>query len=143
MDASPIRLLVVDDSEVMRKVTCDVLMRLGLDHVDEAVDGVDALRMCRLRPYDLVVTDLSMPRMNGVDLLRALRVMPGRERTAVLLASAWLTERDVRAARECGVDGFLPKPFIAGPLIEQVTRLLVRLRKERQALEPGQYRPTG
>lgn len=128
MDASALRFLVVDDSELMRKVIRDVLSRLGLEGVDEAIDGVDALRLCRLARYDLVVTDLAMPRLNGLDLLRAIRVMPGREHTAVLLASCFLSKRDIREARSAGVDGFLPKPFIEGPLAEQVTNLLERLR---------------
>jgi two-component system chemotaxis response regulator CheY len=137
MDASALRFLVVDDSELMRKVIRDVLSRLGLDDVDEAVDGVDALRLCRLTRYDLVVTDLSMPRLNGIDLLRAIRVMPGREHTAVLLASCFLSKRDIREARSAGVDGFLPKPFIEAPLTEQVTAVLERLRRVSYVLELG------
>lgn len=144
MDASALRLLVVDDSELMRKVIRDVLSRLGLERVDEAIDGVDALRLCRSTRYDVVVTDLSMPRLNGIDLLRAIRVMPGREHTAVLLASCFLSKRDIREARSAGVDGFLPKPFIDGPLTEQVTAVLDRLRRvalvvesSRRVAEPG------
>lgn len=109
----------------------DVLLRLGFEDVDEAVDGVEALTEYRKGRYELVVTDLSMPRMGGIDLLRAIRVMPGRETAAVLIASGHFTERNLREAREAGVDGLLPKPFIEGPLTEQVCRLRERVRRER------------
>lgn len=131
MDASEFRLLIADDSDSMRRVIRGVLMRLGFEQIDEAADGLEALRLFRLTQYDLVVTDLAMPNMNGIELLREIRELSGRRYTPVLIVSGQLSERNLREALDAGVDGFVAKPYVEGPLSEKVARLLLR-RLQRQ-----------
>jgi YesN/AraC family two-component response regulator len=102
-----------------------VLSRLGIGHIDEARDGVEGLELFRTVRYELVVTDLSMPNLNGMELLEAIRQTPGREMTPVLMVSGHLTERILREALDLRVDGFLAKPFGEALLVEKVTRLLL------------------
>jgi two-component system chemotaxis response regulator CheY len=110
-----------------------VLSRLGLDNVDEAQDGVQGLRLFKLVHYHLVVTDLYMPNLDGMELLEAIRALPGREMTPVLMVSGQLTERNLREALDLGVDGFVAKPFVEAPLVEKVTRLLLMPLKRKAA----------
>ena len=136
MDPNSFRLLLVDDNESMRRVIRSVLTRLGMENVDEARDGVEALELYATTHYDLVVSDLYMPHMTGIELLRGIRALPGRTRTPVLIVSGQLSERNIREALEAGVDGFVAKPFVEGPLTERVTRLLLSPPRRHQA--PGE-----
>src|SRR5271165_3364258 len=73
MSLGPIRFLVVDDMEVMRKVTTDQLRALGAQHIELANDGQAALNLLRNQPFDLVLADWNMPVMTGIELLKTVR----------------------------------------------------------------------
>jgi two-component system, chemotaxis family, chemotaxis protein CheY len=139
MEIHECRLLIADDSDSMRRVVRGILMRLGFVQIDEAEDGVEALRLFKRAPYDLVVTDLAMPNMGGIELLREIRAVPDRRYTPVLIVSGQLSEPNLREALDAGVDGFVAKPYVEGALTEKVARLLLR-RIQRQ---PGSDVATG
>jgi two-component system cell cycle sensor histidine kinase/response regulator CckA len=114
--------LVVDDERAVRRFASRILQQDG-HTVHEAADGIDALELIErgAAPVELVVSDIIMPRLNGVELMKALAVT--HPEVPVILMSAYaqgeLAERGVVAP--CGV---VPKPFPAARLLEEVRRCL-------------------
>lgn len=102
--------LVVDDSRVIRKVARRILEDLSFD-IAEAEDGAVALEACRSRMPDAILLDWNMPRMNGIEFLRALRREHGGTKPVVLFCT---TENDLSAITEAlgaGADEYIVKPF--------------------------------
>jgi CheY-like chemotaxis protein len=113
------QVLVVDDERNIRTLVSRVLVALGYQ-VTEADNGVTALSHIRDNPPDLVFTDLSMPKMNGMQLIdKVKREFP---ELPIIVISAY-TEQ-LREARQKGIDHSLPKPFVYHELIEMVDRVL-------------------
>jgi two-component system chemotaxis response regulator CheY len=129
-------LLIVDDSESMRRAISDVLLELGFRHLDEAADGLEALARFRARSYDVVITDWNMPRMNGLELLRAIRHEPARADTPVLILSGEVTSGRVVQALEAGANGFVAKPFISPALSSKLVQLVSSLPAPRDVAPP-------
>ncbi|HXH81098.1 response regulator [Nocardioides sp.] len=115
--STPLRFLVVDDDEDMREVLVRVVERMG-HAVDQASDGAKAVEALARRSYDVMLLDLSMPRMTGEDVLRWLRRHPqSAAGVRVIVVSAWAESR-VNALTALGVDAVLPKPLLAEQLRE-------------------------
>ncbi|AOY95301.1 hypothetical protein BKK79_26350 [Cupriavidus sp. USMAA2-4] len=116
-------ILVVDDSPSLRGMICACLRAAGYP-VTEAGDGAQASELAAGADFSLLVTDLVMPGVDGLALIRALRAMPRHAALPILVLS---TEGDdgVRArVREAGASGFLPKPFDPAQLLHAVGALL-------------------
>lgn len=79
--------------------------------VVEAVSGLDALRLLPRGRFDLVITDINMPDINGLELIRFVRQSERYEELAMLIISTQASERDIERGLALGADGFLPKPF--------------------------------
>ncbi len=121
---SVVSVLVVDDEAAVRRFACRVLERAGYS-VFEAIDGVDALELIQGQTValELVVSDIVMPRMNGVELLQALSV--SQPALAVILMSGYATS----ALSELGIVtpcSILTKPFLAERLLAEVDRCIRR-----------------
>jgi len=123
------RLLVVDDNDINLIIAKEILSNAGMV-VETAVNGEQALDKLRDGAYDLVLMDLQMPQMDGLQATRALREQPGHRATPVvgLTASAMLSERDDCLA--AGMNDVLTKPYEPGHLIEVVERWLRRAKAE-------------
>jgi CheY-like chemotaxis protein len=118
--------IVAEDSELTRRLVADTLRRAGLDVV-EAVDGLEALERASAAPPSLVVTDLEMPRMDGIELIRRLRAEPALARTPVVVFSTRDRPESKREAAEAGADAYLVKrEFDDATLVATVTALLER-----------------
>lgn len=102
------RILVVDDSITVREVERQLLLRRGFQ-VDVAVDGRDGFNALRTRSYDLLVTDVDMPRMNGIELVRAVRREPRLAQIPIVIVSYKDRESDRRAGLEAGANAYLTK----------------------------------
>jgi two-component system sensor histidine kinase and response regulator WspE len=102
------RVLVVDDSETMRTVERDILARHGYE-VDVAEDGMEGWDAIRLGHYDLLVTDVEMPRMNGLQLVSLVRHEPWLLSTPVLMVSGNEREEDRRLGLAAGANDYLTK----------------------------------
>ena len=116
-------ILAVDDSESMRDVVSLTLKMAGYD-ATVATDGVNALAMAQKRHYDLVLTDINMPHMNGIELIRALRALPGYKNTPILTLT---TERELPRRQEgkaAGATGWIVKPFLPDKLIATLNKTL-------------------
>jgi len=107
-DGRPLRVLVVDDDQATRAFVAALLRAQGLQ-VEAAADGEAALRTAHRIPPDLVVSDLAMPGMNGLDLCRALKADPVLRSVPVILHSGSEDERNVLLGLEAGAVGFVPK----------------------------------
>jgi two-component system chemotaxis response regulator CheY len=122
-----LRVLVVEDSPAMRTFVRSVLEQ-GPEEVEvqEAASGFDALRLLPRGSYGLVITDINMPDINGLELLRFVRQGPQHRDTAVLVISTMSSERDRERALALGADAFLAKPFSPETLREAVVRCLAQ-----------------
>ena len=127
MNRAQSRLLVVDDCATMRRSVSDLLHSFGFPFIDEAVDGAEALELFQRNPYDLVLTDWQMPRLNGLELVRAIRHAPERSQTPVLVLTGHVTQARVVEAIEAGANGFVAKPFFPPSLCEKVMALVASL----------------
>lgn len=102
--------LVVDDSAVIRKVARRILEGMQF-HIQEAEDGARALESCRAQMPDVILLDWNMPIMDGYEMLRALRQMPGGKEPKVVFCT---TENDIShiaKAMHAGADEYVMKPF--------------------------------
>ncbi len=116
------RILVVDDEPLMRKGLELQLRNAGYE-VDCVEDGRQALLLLRERTYDLVVSDIIMPFISGLELLNSLR--QERNQTAILLCSSLNSENVVRRAFEIGADGFISKPYHTRELLQHIDSILL------------------
>ena len=120
----PLRIMFVDDSLSVRKVAEKALMSLGV-HVTTAVDGQDALEKIRAGAFDLVFTDLEMPRMHGFELIRELRFLTAYQDLPIVVVTSRSGQKHQDQARSLGANEYLTKPFTAqslGAAIEKLGR---------------------
>jgi signal transduction histidine kinase/DNA-binding NarL/FixJ family response regulator len=118
-----LRVLVADDDGVSRDLAADFLAGLGFE-VRRAPDGAAALEQLRAGTVDLLVTDLVMPRVDGMELIRAVRSAPGAHAPKIIAVSASASEYTSQEALEAGCDAFLPKPLHLADLLDRITSLL-------------------
>lgn len=124
MTSADARLLVVEDSASMRALIHRLLAEFGIAAVDEAEDGVVALTRLHASRYNLVISDWYMPRMTGIELLRAIRADPALRSLPVLLVMGYISKNLVLEAAAAGATGFLTKPFVDATLAEKLSALL-------------------
>jgi signal transduction histidine kinase/CheY-like chemotaxis protein len=117
------KILVVDDRWENRSVLVNLLEPIGLEIV-EAEDGQEALsKMTEFVP-DLIITDLSMPVMNGLEMIQHLRNSPNWSHLKIIVSSASVFDSDKQKSLDAGGDDFLPKPVQASELFEKLHRYL-------------------
>ena len=117
------RFLVVDDFSTMRRIVRNLLKSLGFTHMEEAEDGIDALRLLRSGSFDFVVTDWNMPNMSGIELLREIRADYKLKTLPVLMVTAEARRENIIEAAEAGASGYVVKPFTAATLDEKLKKI--------------------
>ena len=116
------KILLVDDAAFMRKVIKDTLTKAGYTDIHEAVDGADAVEKYATLQPDLVLMDITMPNMDGLEALKAIR---GADANAnVVMCSAMGQEAMVVEAIKLGALDFIVKPFKPERIIQAVTKVL-------------------
>jgi len=126
---SEVRVLIVDDSSVMRKIVERSLRQAGLDSLQayEASNGADALETLKSKPVDLILTDINMPSMDGLEFLRQLRSRDLAPGVPVVMITTEASLDRAKQALAAGAQYFIPKPFS----IEQIkARVLPLLKTE-------------
>lgn len=116
-------IMTVDDSPSIRQMVGYTLRKAG-HQVVEAADGCDALARLPAQPVDLVITDLNMPNMDGVSLIRRLRAQPGSRFTPVLFLTTESHPEKKAEARAAGATGWIVKPFTPEQLVAVVAKVL-------------------
>lgn len=127
------RILIVDDEECIREVLRDFFEGEGFE-VCEAADGSAALEMARKEHFDVVLTDLNMPGLDGIRVLKEIRyLLPG---TATLILTGYPSTESAATALEIGCDGYLNKPVNLGLLKYMTLRGLIFHKWERKMGKP-------
>ena len=116
------RILIVDDDALIRQLLALILSSAGYS-VTEATNGRDALDKLGERAVNLVITDLRMPQMDGIELTRELRRNPSYESLPIVMLTSDFQDYKRREAEEAGVDRWITKPFIRNRLIRTVRTL--------------------
>ena len=117
------RLLLVDDRVDNRGVLVNVLTPIGFE-IAEADDGQQALDKLQQQSFDLVITDLAMPVMDGYELLKHIRQSATLSQQQVIASSASVSQQDRQLALDAGANDFLPKPVNVGELLEMLAHQL-------------------
>jgi two-component system chemotaxis response regulator CheY len=115
--------LAVDDSASMRQMVSFTLKGAGYD-VTEAVDGQDALGKARSGKVDVVLTDVNMPNMDGIELIRQLRNLPQYKFTPMLLLTTESGADKKAEGKAAGATGWLVKPFNPDQLLATISKVL-------------------
>ena len=121
------KLLIVDDSRMIRRVLRSLVQGVGFKSIDEAPDGAEALELLRVIPYDLVLSDWNMPFVSGIELLRTIRHGSVRSDTPLVLFTGDVSAKRMVEALEEGANGFVAKPFAAGLVCEKILRIVASL----------------
>ena len=124
------RILIVDDSSVMRKIVERSLRQAGLDigEVVEAGNGIEGLAAMREGAFDLILSDINMPAMDGIEFLRELSTMEAAKVTPVVMVTTEGSESRVVEALSIGAKGYIRKPFTPDQIKERVFPFLEVLR---------------
>lgn len=116
-------ILAVDDSASMRQMVAFTLKGAGYSVV-EAVDGQDALTKAKTAKIDLVLTDVNMPKMDGIALIKALRVLPAFKFTPILMLTTESGSEKKIEGKTAGATGWIVKPFNPDQLLATIKKVI-------------------
>lgn len=121
-----LKVLLVDDNHHMRVLIGEILRAIGVRHVFEASDGAEALGVMRHQAIDIVMTDLSMEPLDGIDFVRLIRNSPDspNQMVPIVMVTGHSTQKRVAEARDAGVTEFLTKPVTARGVIERINEVV-------------------
>lgn len=117
------RILVVEDNDLNRKLFCDVLRANGFA-VEPVADGLNAIERTREFVPNLVIMDIQMPNVSGLDLIAAMKADATLRGIPVLAVTAYAGKGDEERIRDAGAEGYLAKPVSIGPFMQAVSGLL-------------------
>jgi two-component system chemotaxis response regulator CheY len=117
------RILIVDDSESIRELVSLTLESSGYK-VDKGVDGKDAMKFLDGSEINLVITDLNMPNVDGIQLIREIRKTNGYTAVPILMLTTESQSAKKEEAKAAGATGWIVKPFVQEKLVEVVKRVI-------------------
>ncbi|MDP3267196.1 MAG: response regulator [Sulfuricurvum sp.] len=120
------KILIVDDSNMLRDMVKYALNEGGYPNVTEAIDGLDGLEKAKQHSFDLIVTDINMPNMNGFDLIIELRKLPMYVKTPILTLTTEKNDEMKAKGKTVGATGWIVKPFVPEQLLKAVGIVLGR-----------------
>ncbi|MFO7748712.1 MAG: chemotaxis response regulator CheY [Desulfobacteraceae bacterium] len=123
MDTS-IKVLIVDDFATMRRILKNILKQIGFKNLLEADDGTTALEVLEKQSVDLVISDWNMPKMTGLELLKAVRAHEHYAKVPFLMVTAEAQKQNVIEAVQAGVSNYVVKPFTAEAISEKLEKIL-------------------
>jgi len=118
-----INILIVDDFSAMREIIRNLLHELGFENTSEADNGQIALPMLKTGKFDFLVTDWSMPDMDGLTLLKTVRADEQLADLPVLMVTAEAKREQIVDAAEAGVNAYIVKPFTAETLKDKIDKI--------------------
>ena len=116
------RVMLVDDLSFMRMVQKDILSEKGYDVVGEASDGLEAVEMYESLKPDIVLMDITMPNMNGLDAVN--RILAANPQAKIVICSALGQQKLIVEAINSGIKDFIVKPFKAERLLSAIAKAL-------------------
>ena len=121
-----LKILLVDDNHHMRILLTEILRAIGVRDVFEATDGAEALQLMRSHAIDIIMTDLAMHPLDGIDFVRLLRNSPDSPNpmAPVIMITGHSTMKRVAEARDVGVTEFLSKPVTAKGVLDRINRVV-------------------
>ncbi len=122
-----LRTIVVDDMSTSRGLITQALDGFGIRQVESAADGPSALQKIAAWPVHLVISDMNMPGMNGLQLLHALRSAPQTRGVGFLLITGKADREIIEYGKRLGMNNFLKKPFQPGDLRKAIEAIVGRL----------------
>ena len=123
------KILIVEDNELNLKLFCDLLRAHGFE-VEPVRDGREALERARAFEPELVIMDIQMPHVSGLELIEQMKAEPALEPVPVLAVTAYAAKGDEERIRDAGAQGYVSKPISVVKFVEAVRGLL----KEREAM---------
>ena len=126
---TPICALIIDDSSVMRKIVERSLRQAGIElsEVMEAGSGVEALAALQTKKPDLILSDINMPLMNGLEFVKKLQDVAGMKDVPVVMITTEASESHVVEALSYGAKGYIRKPFTPDQVKEHVLPLVKKV----------------
>ena len=120
-------ILIADDSSSMRAMVVAIIEGCGDYRIVEAASGFEALRLLPRERVDLIMTDINMPDINGLELLSYLRANPNYKSTPVFIISTEGSAKDIEKGRQLGADEYIVKPFSPVALQQLITHYLSKI----------------
>jgi len=118
------KLLIVDDSTMLRDMLSYALNEGGYTDVTEAIDGVDGLEKAKSTLYDLIISDVNMPRMDGITLVKEVRKLPQYNNIPILVLTTERSDSMKQKGKEAGATGWIVKPFVPDQMLKAVNIVL-------------------
>jgi two-component system chemotaxis response regulator CheY len=119
-EAAAMRVLIVDDQMTIRSLVRTGLKQLGFNDMYEASDGEEAFIELAARPFQLIISDFNMPKLDGLGLLRAVRAYGPTKSLAFIMLTGRADRELVQRAAQFGVNNYLVKPFTVATLREKI-----------------------
>jgi two-component system chemotaxis response regulator CheY len=120
------KVLIVDDSTMLRDMLNYALNEGGYSDITEAIDGVDALEKINGPEFDVIITDVNMPRMDGLTLIQELRKIPAYMKKPILVLTTERSDEMKAKGKAAGATGWIVKPFVPEQLLKAVNIVLSR-----------------
>ena len=117
-------ILVVEDSATMRSLIASTLEDMGDYDITEASNGFEALKILPGHPFDLIITDINMPDINGLELVNFVKKHPTYKDTPLIIVTTEKAEEDRKKGMALGADDYITKPFSPDALQNSVKKLL-------------------
>jgi len=118
------KLLIVDDSTMLRDMLSYALNEGGYNDVVEAADGVEGLEKAKSDKFDLIITDVNMPNMDGLTYIEELRKIPQYSQTPILVLTTERSDEMKTKGKAAGATGWIVKPFVPDQLLKAVNIVL-------------------
>jgi len=118
------KLLIVDDSSMLRDMLTYALNEGGYNEVTEGIDGADGLTKAKESQHDLLIVDYNMPNMNGVDMIKSIRKLENYKSIPIFMLTTERSEDLKQEAKSAGATGWITKPFVPEQLLKAVNTVL-------------------
>ena len=118
------KLLIVDDSTMLRDMLSYALNEGGYTDVTESIDGVDGLSKAKETQYDLIISDVNMPNMDGLTMVSEIRKLPQYSKTPILVLTTERSDDMKTKGKQAGATGWIVKPFVPDQLLKAVNIVL-------------------
>ncbi len=118
--AADIRALIVDDQQTIRSLVRTGLREIGVQVIEDAFDGEDALEHLLKARFNLIISDYNMPRLDGLGLLRAVRAAPQFRSIGFVMLTGRSDTELIKRAQQFGVNNYLVKPFTVASLRQKL-----------------------